>query len=96
MKAMDHKEANSIIRHKMCEIAGIEFDTVTWDDGSHLKLKYSRAQSQQFIDWMVNELVKNASFRNAVARYPSIVKSKKWALKLAESFEANYGFSVIW
>ena len=94
MKAMDHKEANSIIRHKMCECAGIEFDTVTWNDGSHLKLKWTPIQRADFIDWFTDEIVKNSPFRKAVSRYPALTKTKKWAHKLAIWFDFQYGFSL--
>lgn len=89
----NNPQTHEVIKRKMCECAEIDYDTVNWHDGSHLKLTWNHDQMSSFVDWMANEIHKNASFRKAVAKYPALAKSKSASLAIAKSFEAQYGFA---
>lgn len=83
-----------IVLHKMCEIAGIDFDTVNWQDSSHHKLEWTKEQESEFIKWFANELNTSKLLRESICKYPSLVKGKYRSQKFSSGFTMNYGFRL--
>ena len=79
---------------KMCEYANIDFESVNWQDGSHLKLEWTKEQEESFRQWMVNELMTSRLYRQAITQYPNLAKGKFRATKVANEFIWNYGFKI--
>jgi hypothetical protein len=91
---MSRLTAISTVKHKMCEHAQVDYNTVNWYDGSHHKLTWTQEQENEFKKWFINELLSSAIFRRALTRFPSLVKGKYHATKYANEFVFNYGFGI--
>ena len=85
-------EAIEEIKRKMCELAGYDYEDVLWSDGSHLKLKWAEEQENEFKVWFVQKCTTDSKFRREISKYDALVKSKKYAQKMADEFVFQYGF----
>ena len=83
------------ILRKMCDFAGIDYSLVNWEDGSHLRLTWTKQQSNDFIDWLANEILNSALIRNHLTRWPNLYKGKYRSRQLAKEFEFRFGFRVL-
>ena len=82
------------ILRKMCEFGGVDFDSVNFQDGSHLRIEWTQKQENEFRDWLALEIRTNKWMRNYLARGPELAKKKYYALKIANEFVFVYGFKI--
>lgn len=83
------------ILRKMCEMNGYNFDNITWNNGTHLKLPYTTPTSEnEMIDWLTDYLysLKISDIRKIIDYPHTIYRRKKECRKFANNFIFMYGF----
>jgi hypothetical protein len=87
-------EQLEIILQKMCGIAKIDYELVSFSDGSHLKLEWSSEQCSDFKNWLSNEIISNKFIRKCVCAFPSLCRGKKRAHEVSSWFVFQHGFKI--
>ena len=82
------------ILQKMCEFAGVRYDDVNWNDGSHMLIEIDKEQDDKFVQWLADRIKNDAQFRRSISKYPNLVKTKKGSMKLALEFDNQFGFKL--
>ena len=76
---------------KQCEIIGIYFADVDFDDELwFLSHQWTKEQESHFIDWLTNYFYQNKEARNSLMAYP--MKRKKHCEKVAREWAFKYGW----
>lgn len=94
---MKTNEYMDVILHKMCEFAGVNFETTNFNDNSYLEIPYSKKGNYvKFIKWLSDYLYSlKISELKHIAKYPYILhKRKKKCMDFAKNFESYHGFKL--
>lgn len=78
----------------MCEFAGVKYEDVNWNDGSHLLIEIDKEQDDKFVQWFADRVRNDSKFRRSISKYPNLIKTKARSMSIALEFNNNFGFNV--
>ncbi len=85
----------SIILKKMCELAGVDFNVVDFDEeGWYAKHEWGDEKQVEFKKWLSQYVKSRADVRQELLKFPRLGKSSKQADKFADEFILTYGWKV--
>jgi hypothetical protein len=80
-----------VILEKLCSYVNVKYEDIDFNkDNWFWDYEYTKKESEEFIEWLIDYMKGNKSVRKGLMTYPLKTLVKNFVIQ----FEANYGWKI--